>query len=475
MLETFRQRLGRRLAPAANLINLGRDPYRLLEALWREHGDVFDFLLAGQRPVVVCADPQGVRELVTASYESASRYAGGVELFVDPLSLILLDDEPHRGHRKLLGPSFNAEAVRAFGPTMVEITDRSLDRAPLDRPAPLLPVMQDITMRVILRCLLGVDEGPRFEELRTLVVEYMRMVFSPEMVALGAVSLPARARASIVALSRRARKIAADAPFTPSRLPYRRIGDRLGRIEAILEAEITERRASGVDGREDVLSRMIAARQADGSPLAPADLLAQLFMLIIGGYETTSLSLCWAVHALLQHPEVLARARAEVDAVMGAGFDAGRVRELHYLSATIYESMRLYPIAIGVSRELRRPMTIAGRDLPIGTVVMANIFLTQRHPSLWEDPLTFRPERMLERRPAPHLFFPFGVGVWRCLGAAFAEHELRIVLARLLARLDVEAAPGAPVHAEQRSVAAGPSGGLPVILRARRTPAAASA
>ncbi len=463
------------MKPIANLINFARDPYGLFEELQREHGDVFDLALAGQEEVVVCADPAGVRELVTASYETAARYAGGVAVFIDPLSLILLDDEPHRSHRKLLGPNFRGDVVRAFGPTMTEVTERSLDRAPLGEAAPLLGLMQDITMRVILRCLLGVDDGPRFEELRTLVVEYMRMVFGPEMAAFGALTSPSRARASIVAMSKRAREHRVDAPFRPSRLPYRRIADRLGRIEAILTAEIAERQAAGVEGRSDVLSKMIAARLVDGEALSDDDLLAQLFMLIIGGYETTSLTLCWAVHGLLEHPEALRRARAEVDEVMGEGFDEGRVRELKYLNAAINESMRLNPIAVGVSRRIRQPMRVAGRDLPAGTIVMANIYLTQRHPDLWEDPEVFRPERMLGKRPPPHLFLPFGVGVWRCIGAAFAEHEMRIVLARLLARFDIEAAPGVEIRAEQGGLAAGPTGGLPVILRRRAASSVTSA
>lgn len=474
MSSPITARLRDRIAPFKNLIDFARDPIALFERHHAERGDLFEMPMAGQETPLVCVDPKAVKELVAASYDDASRYAGGVDVFIDPLSLILLDDEPHRAHRRLLAPGFGAEAVRAFGGQMHEICDRALDRAPVDRPFEMVTLMQDITMRVILRCLLGVDEGPRFEELRRLVVEYMQMVFSPEMAAFGALATPGRARAAIARLARRAHRHPVDAPFTPSSLPYRRIADRLGRIQAILDDEIARRRARGVDGKEDVLSRMIAARFDDGAPLAHDDLVAQLFMLLIGGYETTSITLCWAVHCLIQHPAAVARVRDELADVMGEGFDPARVRDLPYLAAAIQESMRLHPIAVGVSRRLRRPYTVAGRALAPGTIVMLCIYLTQRSPALWDEPAAFRPERMLERRPSPHAFFPFGVGVWRCLGAAFAEHEMRIVLARLVARFDLEAAPGPPIHAEQRSVTAAPSGGLPVILRRRRErPAAA--
>jgi cytochrome P450 len=350
---------------------------------------------------------------------------------------------------------------------MLAITERVLDRAPQGTVSPLLGPMQDITLRVILRCLFGVAEGPRFEELRALVVEYLQRVFALDVVAFGALLTPTRAYRALARLSRRAQAAGPAGAFTPSALPVLRVADRMGRIRAILDAEIDRCLAEGPETRGDVLALMLRARFADGQPIARDELLAQLFMLVIGGYETTSLTLCWAVHCLVQHPEAVARVRAELADVMGEGFDPARVRDLHYLGAVIAESMRLHPIAIGVSRRLRQPMQLAGRDLPAGTIVMSSIYLVQRHPDLWPEPEAFRPERMLERKPSATVHFPFGAGVWRCLGAAFAEHEMRIVLARLFTRFDVVADPTAPIHAQQRGIAVGPAGGLPVRLLPR--------
>lgn len=464
MLQSLRDNWRRTFEPMSNLVKLVRDPYQLLGELRRRKGDLFEFRLAGQPATLVCSEPEAVRQILTGSYDSFERYAGGVELFVDPLSLILIDDDPHRQHRKLLNPAFNAETVRAFGPVMLELTDAVLGRTPTGETLPLVGPMQDITMRVILRCLFGIAEGPRLEELHGLVIEYLQRVFGPDMVALGVLLTPPRAYAHVVRLSKRARAAGPDVPFTPSRLPIQRIADRLGRIHALLDAEIDRCLAEGPDTRNDVLAYMLRARFSDGQPMAREDLLAQLLMLVIGGYETTSLTLCWAVHCLVQHPDALARVRAEVDQVMQGGFDPARVRDLHYLGAVIAESMRMYPIGIGVSRRLRKPMHLVGRDLPAGTIIMTSIYLIQRHPELWTDPDQFQPERMLARKPSATVHFPFGAGVWRCLGAAFAEHEMRIVLARLLTRFTVIPDPSVHVHGEQRGIAAAPTGGLPVRL-----------
>lgn len=463
MLTALKQRLDHTLEPIKNLMATGTDPYGLIDRLYRERGELFELRLAGLPTVRVCADPEALRQLTAGSYGQMSRFAGGVELFVDRLALILHDDEPHRRRRKLMNPAFNAESVRAFGPQMVAITDAMLDRMPLGRSIALLDVMQDITLRVILRCVFGVADGPRLEELRTLVIEYLQMAFGPEMLALGVALRPQRAHDLVLTMSRRAYRAGADVAFTPSRLPLQGIADRLGRIHAILDAEIERCLAEGPEQRSDVLAQLLRIRFEDGEAMTREELLAQLLMLTIGGYETTSMSLCWAVYCLLRHPDTLARMRAEIAAVMGPGFDPARVRDLPYVGAVIAESMRLYPIAVGISRQLRQPMRLAGRDLEAGEIVMASLYLIQRDPNLWPEPERFLPERMLEKKPHASVYFPFGAGMWRCLGAAFAEHEMRVVLARLFTRFELRQDPTIEVRPEQRGITVGPSHRMPVI------------
>ena len=449
-------------SPIANIVAMGRDPYGLFERLYRRDGDMFRLRLAGMEPVYVCVDPEGVRQLVAGSYEQFERFAGGVELFLGPQTLIRMDDDPHRKRRKLMNPAFSAESVRAFGPTMQELTRRVLGSIRTGDSMALIDPMQEITLRIIMRCVFGVAEGPRLEELRQLVIGYLRQIFGPEALALAAARTPAGAQEWFHAHSTAAAQTRPDAPFVPSRWPLWRIADRLGRIHALLDAEIDRCVADGPETRGDMLATLLRARFEDGSGMGREEVKEQLLLLLLGGYETTSIALCWAVHCLIQRPETLARVRAELRSVMGEGpIDPGRVRELTYLGAAISESMRLYPIATGVSRRLKVPMRLGGRDVKAGEIVLASIYLTHRDPAIWKDPETFEPERMLQRRAAPWQLFPFGSGVWRCLGAAFAEHEMRIVLAELCSRFDLEPV-GPPVRAVQRGITVGPSGGLRV-------------
>lgn len=443
--------------PFWQLFYTSRDPYGLFELMRRQHGDLFPLSMPGLETSYVVSDPDAVRQILTGSYDDFERAARGVNLFLGPGSLILYDDEPHKLRRKLLNPPFNAESVRGYGPTMLAIAQRALSPLREGDVVPIFDKMADITMQVIIRCVFGVEEGPLFEELRGLLVDYMRAVFSLEVVMLGAALGAGRARALLLKLAQRGRRASLSHLPEPSRLPILRAADRLGAILSVFHSEIDRCMNEGPERRHDVLALMLQMRFEDGQPMSRAELCEQLITLLVGGYDTTSITLAWCLHCLLTHPEAMAKARAEAKEAARQGFDGSRVRDLPYIGAVINEAMRLYPVATAVTRRLRRPMTVSGRAVPAGTLVSAGVALVQRNPELWPDAQAFIPERMLDKRPPAYLFFPFGAGAWRCLGAAFAEHEMRVVLAHLLARFELTSADAEPARPVQRGVLVGPS------------------
>jgi cytochrome P450 len=187
-------------------------------------------------------------------------------------------------------------------------------------------------------------------------------------------------------------------------------------------------------------------------------------MLLIAGHETTSNSLCWAIHQLAQRPDVVAEARREQAERFPDGFDPTRARELPYLGAVIQESMRLTPIALGVARRLKRDMELGGHSLKAGTLLLPSTYLAQRDPRRWERPHEFDPRRFLNKKIEMAAQFPFGLGVWRCLGAAFADYEMRVVLSLLIARYDIELAPDEKAEPVLKGVTIAPKSGLRVRL-----------
>jgi cytochrome P450 len=206
--------------------------------------------------------------------------------------------------------------------------------------------------------------------------------------------------------------------------------------------------------RDDIMSLLLAARDESGSGMTDDQLRDEMLTLLVAGHETTATTLAWALHHLLAHPEWLARARGD-EAV---------------LDAAIKETLRLTPIVPMVGRVLQQPATIGGVELPRGAVALACIYLVHRRADLWSEPLRFDPSRFLGKKIDPATYFPFGGGIRRCLGMAFASYEMRIVLSTILARCELAVAPGRRVRLVRRGITFAPSGGMPIVVT-RRPPA----
>jgi cytochrome P450 len=178
--------------------------------------------------------------------------------------------------------------------------------------------------------------------------------------------------------------------------------------------------------------------------------------LLLAGHETTATALAWTFDMLLHNRPALARLKAELE----EGGDT-------YLRAVISESLRLRPVVPLAGRRLASELRVNGLALPAGTDVTPAIWLTHTRPDLYPDPLTFRPERFLEDPPDTYSWIPFGGGVRRCLGAAFAELEMRVVLSAVLSHCELRAATRAPEKIARRNVTLSPRGGTRVVLDGR--------
>jgi len=243
----------------------------------------------------------------------------------------------------------------------------------------------------------------------------------------------------------------------------RRIAERgtlrraLQPTDDLIFEEIRFRRdAPDLDERDDVLSLLLQARHDDGSGMSDHELRDELMTLLVAGHETSATALAWALEALARHPAVLTRLREEVD----AGDDT-------YLDAVVQETLRLRPVIALVLRRLTEPMEIGGRLLPAGVTVAPCIYLLHRRPDVYPDPRAFRPERFLERPPGTYTWIPFGGGVRRCLGASFAQFEIKVVLRELVSRLDISPARPHPERRVRRAIVFAPERGGELVVERR--------
>jgi cytochrome P450 len=175
--------------------------------------------------------------------------------------------------------------------------------------------------------------------------------------------------------------------------------------------------------------------------------------LLVAGHETTATALAWAVERLVRHPGHLARLTDEV-----------RAGQHQFLEAVVKETLRLRPVLSLVARRLTAPMEIGGVRLPAGVTVVPSIYLMHRRPDIYPEADRFLPERFLEQRAGTYTWIPFGGGVRRCLGAAFAEYEMRIVLSTLFDSCTVRPTAERSEPVRRRTITHVPGRGATVVL-----------
>jgi cytochrome P450 len=212
--------------------------------------------------------------------------------------------------------------------------------------------------------------------------------------------------------------------------PTGAIGRALDRLDETIYAELARRRMQqDLAERTDILSLLMQARDEDGQPMTDDELRDELVTLLLAGHETTATSVAWAIERLVRAPEKLARLVAEID----AGVEQGGER---YANAVVNETLRVRPVVPVVARVLRQELELGGYRMPAGTRVMPSIYLTNRNPSVYEHSAEFLPERFLENAPDTFAWIPFGGGIRRCIGASFAQLEMKLMLRTMLSELE---------------------------------------
>jgi cytochrome P450 len=413
-------------------------PLPFFESCRRRYGDTFTARVLRMGPMVFISDPASIKALFGADRQNT--IAPGRNVVLAPVlgrrSLLLLEGEEHLRRRKLMLPPFHGERMRSYEAVMAEATEREVASWPLRRRFSLHESMQAITLEVILRAVFGVEDDERRRRLRRNLVGILATTRSPLAIGLTIGRL--------------------------RRLPaYRRTGEMLADTDRILLDEIAERRADpDLGGREDILSLLIGARFEDGTTMSDAELRDQLMTLLMAGHETTATGLAWAFDLLFRSPRVAERLRAEIER-----------GDHEYLDAVIEETLRVRPVVPFVGRQLHAPAELGGHELPEGTVVMPSIYLTHTRADLYPDPHAFRPERFLADGPSPrpdtYSWIPFGGGTRRCLGAAFAQLEMRVVLSSVLSQADLRPGTDVAEPIVRRNVTLSPRNGTPAILAAR--------
>ena len=439
-----------------------REPLPMLQDLSARYGTAFSLRVPRmEQPMVFFSDPAAVKQIWAGDPEVFRAGEANVILksALGGNSLLLLDGERHLRERRLMLPPFHGERMKAYGIAMRDAAAREVSTWPIGKAFPVQHAMQGITLDVIMRTIFGVEEEARLAPLREALVRWTTLATSRLGTAMLLLTPPEHAS--------KIQKLASSG--LGRLLPWASIVKAQQDTDRVVRELIAARRREHTEGREDVLSMLLEARDERGLRMTDDELRDEMLTLLLAGHETTATTLSWTLHYLLANPSWLGRVRAEVDEVAGSGpVQPDQVDKLVLLDAAIKETLRVMPIIPLVARHLKAPSTIGGFDLPAGAVAAACIYLVHHRPDLWPDPERYDPGRFVGKKPDPSQYFPFGGGTRRCLGMAFAAYEMRIVLATILSKVDLAAAPGEPVKLVRRGITLAPSGGMPVVVRARR-------
>jgi cytochrome P450 len=404
--------------------------HRAVAAVGRRYGSSFTVDLPIFGETVVISDRNLVKDLFTTSGELVGR-ASNLGTVLGPGSTFSLDGDEHRERRKLLVPPFHGKRMAGYEAIVEKEVMREIATWPEGREFETLQPMMRITLNAILRTVFGA-QGSAFDELRQLL---------PPMVPLASrmAVMPAVVRKDL-------------GPWSP----WGKVQRQRKRYDEIIAALISEARADpAFEDRNDVLALMLQARYGDGSPISDGHVADELLTLLAAGHETTATTLAWAIERLRRHPRLLTRLTAEVDA------GGSELRQ-----ATIWEVQRTRPVVEATTRITRDRIRLGEWVIPKNHAVIASIAMAHQSAQNFSEPGTFNPDRFLGGNPDTHTWIPYGGGIRRCIGAAFANMEMNVTLRTLLREFEFGTTYAAGERRHSRGIATAPAhGGRAVVYR----------
>lgn len=426
--------------PLFQLLNWIFAPFKFMETCAQKYGDIFKVNL-GTNKLVFISNPQLLEELLTNDTKKFTA-PGEVNIpLFEPLlgknSVITVSGDRHKRQRQLMMPSFHGDRMKSYGEIIADITQNVINNLPTGKPISMRAEMQSISLQVILKAVFGFSEGERYQRIAELIKSRLDKFSSPLSVML--LYLPI---------------LRVNLGFWN---PWGEAMKQQEEIDALIYTEIQERKANFDPHRVDVLNLLMAAKDESGESMTDEELRDELMTLLVAGHETTATALTWALYWIHKQPEIATKLRAEINA-LGANPDFMAIFKLPYLNAVCNETLRIYPVGmLTFPRWAKTTTNLLDYEIPPELNLLGCIYLTHHREDLYPDSKTFNPDRFLNRQFSPYEFLPFGGGARRCLGMAFAQFEMKIVLAKIISGVELKLANNSSVKVIRRGLTASPS------------------
>ena len=422
-------------------------PFTFLNECREKYGDSFTLEFKGLGKHIFFSEPDAVQQILNGDPDHY--YAGEGNAIIRPFlgknSLLTLDGKNHDRHRKLMTPAFHGPHMKCYFHLMYVAIHKATDSWKVGSKFSIHDAMMDISLEIILLAVFGSKEDPRIIKMKELLVPLLDFAGFSTLVS------------------------------TPDESPHGEMNawdqftSRSKELDVLLFSEISDRLTDplSLDKGEDILSILLSASLKSESPLSQDEIRDEIITLLLAGHETTATALSWAFYWIHSTPDVLKKVREELDA-SDPHVESDPLHQLHYLEAVVKETLRINPVIPVISRQLQQTTKILNYTIPSGLQVTPCIYLVHHRPELYPDPDQFKPERFLNHRFGPHEYLPFGGGVRRCIGMAFGMAEMKMVLALILKKYELELIKKTPIKPIRRTVTIFPAGGVKMKVQAIR-------
>ena len=415
------------------LFQILSDPTGSLDRWSREYGETFR--LGGDRvpPTICFSNPQDIRTIFNAPPDTLgySQQSELVKTLLGDGSFIFLPEKEHQRQRKLIIPNFHQQ-LESCGQSIIAITQKIIGNLITGNPFDVRQIMKQISIEVILNEILGRENYLIRDRFKETIISLFDAVNSPLFASylLGARFFPELLQVSIWQTVRHLKQ----------------------KLDAQIYAEIAWRRKREDLSRQDLLSLLITSSDENGESMSDREIRDAVITLIFAGFETVAAALSWMLYWVYYVPSVRVKLLSELNN-NGDGLEPTKVSRLPYLNAVCNETLRINPPAVSAfARTVRQPIEIGEYYLETGTGIDVSIYLAHRRESVYPEPSFFEPERFLDRQFSPYEFLPFGGGQCRCLGASLVRYEMKLVLAVILSKFELELIDPRPIKPSRHGI-----------------------
>lgn len=433
---------------SGNLLAFRRNPLQFLRQAAQDHGEVAHIRFGPSRHMYLLTNPDHIREVLVTK-PKYFRKGKGLQVARATVGdgILTSEGEKHMRQRRLMQPAFHRERIANYGQVMVRQAVELMDGWKDGEVRDIHHDMMKVTLAIITETMFGKGIKDGADKIGHAIDVGLNYI--------------ANKASSII-----------DIPLSIPTRRNREFAESNETLDKIIYGIIEERRNSSEEGHNDLLAMLLAARdEDDGKGMTDEQVRDELMTIFVAGHETTANTMSWIFYLLATHPEEKQKLEQELGSVLGERLPAVEdIPHLAYTNQIVHETLRMYPAAWMINREVAETVEIGGRIYQPGETLMMSQYVMHRNPRYYENPDEFQPERfagdLLKRIPS-FAYFPFGGGPRICIGNNFALMEAALLLATIAQRYRMSLAQPNQVVWPQPLVTLRPKNGLPMRLEKR--------